>query len=644
MNTLFDEIKIGNMVLKNRIVMTPMGFPATDLDCGVSQREMDYYVERAKGGFGLIFLPCHVVTDKYETVACVNLLTKFTHSVRLATAIEKIHHYGAKVCIQLSMGMGRVSLIDPFTAPYSSSAIPSFWFKDLICKPLSKEQIKDIVKSFGYAAFLAKRAGADAVEIHAYGGYLIDQFITSIWNKRTDEYGGSLENRLRIVFELRDEIWKNCGKDFPISIKFTPVHGFEGGRTLEEGLEIAKIFDNSGFSLLHVDFGSYECQNKSVTTVYEKEGLQLHIAEALKKAGIKTPILGQGKLGRPEFAKEVIEKGIIDLLGLGHTSIAEPYWPNKVKDGKLDDVRPCIGCNECVLRASNARPLSCTVNPYAGFEKDYVLTPAKDKKSILIVGGGPGGIMAALTADQRGFDVELWEKNSELGGALLAAGAPEFKRDVARYVSYLKAQIAKSNVKVILNKEATSEEILARKPDVVILAGGAEPIVPNIPGINSDRVILANDLLRNKNIDGEKIVVVGGGLVGCEAALMLDNMGKKVTIVEMLDKLLATAVHAYQNHISITEMLNASNIQQMTKTSLKSIDAGSVTVEKDGREIAIECDRVVLAIGYKPNLKLKEALEGKIEKVFTIGDNVKAGKIIDATHQGFHIIRLLEEL
>lgn len=506
------------------------------------------------------------------------------------------------------------------------------------------DEIKWMVEQFGYSASLAKNAGVDVIEIHAYGGYLIDQFISSNWNKRTDEYGGSLENRLRIVFELRDAIWNTCGKDFPVAIKITPDHAFEGGRTLEEGIEIAKALDDAGFCFLHLDMGAYECWYNAVTTGYQEKGCQLYIAKALKEAGIKTPFLVQGKMDDPQLAEKTVAEGTAELIGLGHPSIAEPHWPKKVKAGLLDDIIPCTGCNECLYNACISKFKTCAINPMTGFEKDYALTPATKKENILIVGGGPGGMYAAITAAKRGFDVELWEKEYELGGALRAAGAPKFKADTRRYMEYLKKQVLKHNITVRYNKEATVEEILKHNPDVVIVAAGTKPIIPNIPGIEGENVVEATNLLANNIETGEKVVVLGGGLVGCETALMLEQEGKDVTIVEMLDDLLLTAVHAPNCDQILKDMVAASNIKVMTSTTLLSIDKDKVLVKVNDEEKEIPCDTLVVSVGYKSDKSLAEALETKIKKVFEIGDYEQPGKIINAVHKGFHTIRLLEDL
>lgn len=644
MPTLFDKMELEHLTIKNRLVMTPMGVSSSDADGAISDRQLDFYEARARGGFGLIYPSCNVVTTEFETAPLPNVLNSFIQGTKVGFLADRVHHYGAKLCIQLSCGIGRVSVIDPFTPPHAPSAIPSFWFPNLTCIPFTTEEIHRLVKNFGYSAFLAKSVGADAVEIHAYGGYVIDQFMSPLWNKRTDEYGGSFENRMRIVHELRDAVRENCGPDFPVFIKITPEHGFEGGRTLEEGIEIAKEIDKMGFDLIHLEKGCYEAWYYSVPTIYEEEGYQVYLAKALKDAGIKTPILAQGKLQRPAFAKQVIASGAVDMVGIGHQCFADPEWANKVYDGREDDITPCIGCNECINGNVHNKNFRCAVNPQAMDERLQQLYPAREKLDVLVVGGGPGGMMCALTAAERGFDVELWEKQDHLGGALYMAGVPDFKKEVKQYVEAMSRKIDKSDVKLKLNTEASVEAVLKRNPDAVIVAGGAKPIIPKIPGIESKDVVQATEVLRDRGLTGENVIVLGGGLVGCETALYLADLGKKVTLVELLDQLLLTVDHALNNHMSLMARIESSGIKVMCSTKALSVSDGKLAVETaDGTE-DLAFDKLVLAVGYKADTSFSEQLKGKIKKVITIGDNVKAAKVIDTVHAGYNTARLLEDI
>ena len=346
MANLFDRTKIGSMKLKNRIVMAPMGTTG-EADGAYSINAIRYFEERAKGGAGLIITGANVVSTKYEPRPCTEL-SNFHHVERLNMLIDRCHHYGAKVCVQVSPGLGRQQFTDPFTPPYSAGACPAFWFPNLKCKPFAKEDIKYLVEKVGYSASLVKMAGADAVELHAYGGYLLDQFQSRQWNDRTDEYGGSLENRMRFTRECLKAIRAQVGKNFPISVKFTPYHGVEGGRELDEGLEMAKILDQADIDLLHVDVGCYEAWYKAISTVYAPQGHQLPVVEAVKKI-VAHPVIGQGKLFDPEKARQAVEQNKLDYVALAHQLLADPYWPDKVRTGRKEDIVPCIGCNECLL-------------------------------------------------------------------------------------------------------------------------------------------------------------------------------------------------------------------------------------------------------------------------------------------------------
>jgi 2-enoate reductase len=624
--------------------MGPMGFAHTDCDGAYSDRQIEYYAERAKGGYGLIYPTATKVCSTFEPSPMPNILQNSHHAVMLGILCSKVHQYGGKVCSQLSIGLGRILPPNQNTKPKSASAIPAFWMPDVICEPYTKEEIVYLVDEFGKSARLARDAGADMMEMHAYGGYLIDQFISEAWNKRDDEYGGSLENRLRIVYELRDSVRKHCDKDFPIVIKLTPDHGFKGGRTLAQGIEMLKILDNEGFAAFHLDYGCYESWYNAVTTVYQSDGNQLFMAEAVKKAGIKTPLIVQGKLADPALAKKTIESGIADFILHGHPSLADPYWPVKAKKGHYEDIRPCVGCNECLYTLLTNRHFTCAVNPLCGMERDYALTPAKEKLDVLIVGGGPGGMMAAVTAAQRGFKVELWEKEANLGGALIAAAAPDFKFSVKRFVEYLKVQVYKHDIKVCLEKTADAQTILLRNPDAVILAAGSNPVIPHIEGMENMNVLEANAMLKAGFCPGEKIVVLGGGLVGCESALHLARQGKDVTIVELLDDILLTVDHCLNNDMAIRALVAESGIKLVTGARLMKAEKNGVIVKKGETNMTIPCDTLVAAVGYRSNRDLENELIGKIDKVFTIGDNVKPAKIIDAVSQAYHTIRLLEDL
>lgn len=635
---MLENGKIGGITLKNKIIMAPMG-TKSDSDGSFSLRDIRYFEERAKGGVGMIITGRVGTQDKYE-MRTNHLLYVYHHLTRLSLLIEKVHHYGTKLCVQLGPGIGRMVYQDPFTPPYSSSEIPAFWFPELMCKPYSKEQIRFLVKSMGWSASLAKRAGADAVEIHAYGGYLNDQFHCSLWNKRTDEYGGNLEGRLRFTLEIIASIRESCGKEFPVIVKFTPYHGIPGGTELPEGIQIAKIFESAGVDALHVDKGCFEVWNDVISTVYEPDAHQLAIAEAIKKE-VNIPVIAHGKLHKLEVVEKALEELKTDFVALGHQMMTDPYWVTKVKAGNVNDIRPCIGCNDCLFMSHQGRQQSCAVNPQCLREDDYPILPANESRSVLVIGGGPGGMQAAITADQRGFDVELWEKDYRLGGALLAAGAPKFKEDVSRFVTYMTNKICNSNVKIKLNKEAGVEDILRAKYDKVIIATGSKPITPKIQGIDGETVKDSISVLLGNEKVGKNVAVIGGGLVGCEVALHVKETAENVFIIEMLGDILVTAQHNRNNDISLRKKITNSGIKIIGKAKVSSIHSDFIEYILHDEVKRINCDTVINAAGWKANDDLVKALENKLEDLSVIGDAIAPRRIYDAVHEGFHAVRLM---
>lgn len=632
---LFSRTNIGQMRLKNRVIMCPMG-NKTDPDGGVSERNIDYFVERAKGGVSAVFTGSMFCTEKYETRGA-NLLDRYDHVDRLGLLADKLHHYDCKLVVQITPGLGRMGFTDPNTPPYAPSAIPTFYFKDLICKEYTAEQIKELVHAMGNTAKLAKTAGADAVEIHAYGGYLIDQFQTAAWNIRTDEYGGSFENRMRFTTEIIQEVRRVCGDRYPIIVKFTPYHGVEGYRELDEGLKMAQLFESLGVDALHVDVGCYEAWYKAIPTVYEEDGCQLFVTREVRKV-VDLPLITQGKLDNPILAESVIEEGTADIIGLGHQMLCDPYWVNKVKNGEEARVVPCIGCNECMFTSRQGLFRHCAVNPRCYHEKDYPILKTETPKNVLVVGGGPGGLSAALAAAEAGHHVTLAEREDRLGGTLIAAGAPEFKQDVMKYVDYIVREVNNSAIDVKLGQNLDLDSISGY--DAVIMATGSNPIIPPIPGVDRDQVITSTEALVGEPLTGD-VVIIGGGLVGCETALHTEKTAESVTIVEILDELLLTVEHNLNNDQSLRNKIAESAINIYMGTKAVEIQDNIVVVEKSGEKIELPYDHLVLATGYRPNNQMVDELEDTVPFFRCVGDATFPRKIVNAVHEGFHAGRLV---
>lgn len=646
MSKLFEEITLGGVTIKNRFAMAPMGV-IHDVDGGISPEQRAYLVERAKGGFGLIYPSAHTVMGQYELpMYSGNYLCDYSQALRLRDTVQEIHRFGAKFALQLTPGYGRVNYgPPPETVHMSASDNPVFYYPDTKCRVLTVEEIQEMVAGMGAAAWMAKEAGVDIIEMHAYGGYLFDQFMSELWNRREDQYGGSLENRMRFFMECYYAVREAVGPEFPISVKFTPEHGIPGGRTLDgEGLEITRMLDRMGFAFIHLDDGCYERYNKAIPCAYDPAACQVHVAERLRREGIRSPFLIQGKLNDPETAKRLVESGIADMIALGKQSIADPYFPAKVKAGHLEDINYCTACCECMNGGTlDGHGKGCAINPRAMHETEPDLTEPAVKRKLLVIGGGPGGMSTAKLAAELGHTVELWEKTGKLGGNINAAGGPDFKFDMKRYNENLQKQVYKAGVNVRLLKTATRQAVDAFAPDAVIIAAGAAPLVPPIPGVDGANVIDACAVLTKKATTGERVIVLGGGEVGCEVGLELDRQGKQVTIVELQDEIL-TAPMANNARIGLNWYLKESNITFKTGTRLTGIQDKTVTLANSEGEFDQPCDTVVLAVGFRSDPSLADSLKGGAYKVFTIGDYNKPRKVWYAVHEGYHILRQLDDL
>ena len=614
---LFNEGHIGTLSLKNRIVMAPMGIDYIDEDYGFSEKAMDYYVARAKGGTGLIITGATLVSAEFEKPQSSFLLDSENKIERIKKLADGIHYYNSKLCIQLSLGVGKIGYVSENNPPYSEN------------------EIHRLLNSFENAALLAKSAGVDAIEIHGYGGYLIDQFHSSLWNSRTDEYGGSFEGRMKIGIEIIKRIKKSCGEDYPIIYKFTPTHLIKGGREIEEGIKMAKYLQEAGVTALHVDIGCHACWHNAIPTIYQEPAIHEKYIKLIKEE-VDIPVIGHGKLGYPEVAERIIKDGISDFIALGHYSLADPEWANKVKENRVEEIVPCIGCNECMFSILSGEPVSCGVNPLCGREGEEIIE-ADVKKSVLVIGAGPGGLETAVTASKRGHKVTIWEKGERIGGNLIPASSPNFKNDLKRLIKYYENQLNKLNINIFFNKEGNEEEILKENPDVLVISTGSEPIIPRIDGIESKNVHLATDILVDDGKIGEEVIVAGGGFVGCETAIYLAEKGKKVTIVEMKDSILAEPM-ALNNMLALRTMLAKNKIEIISGNKLTKIKVDKAVLTNSNGEVReVKCDSLVLALGFKSLQNLKEKDNLKVKDIKIIGDASAPRRINHAIAEGFQV-------
>ena len=648
---LFEPMRIGKCEIKNKISMAPMGaFGLVYDDGSYNQRAVDYYLERAKGGVGLIITSITKVENEIDKSYMPAFPCVATNPLKFletsAEMNEEIHSYGTKIFLQLTMGFGRSGapgvLIDG--QPVSASAVPNYWNPKVTCRALTTAEVETIVKKFGEAAQIAKAAGYDGVEIHAvHEGYLLDQFTLSIFNRRTDKYGGDLRGRLTLPIEIVQTIKRVCGEDYPVGLRYSvkscikdwrqgglPGEKFEEkGRDLAEGLEAAKILEAAGYDELNTDVGTYDAWYWSHPPIYQAHGLYLPYTKELKKV-VHVPVIVAGKLDIPDLAEQALEDDSADMIGIGRGLLADPYWPKKAMNHDDEDIRPCIGCHKgCLGRAFEGKPLSCAVNPAAGRERLFAMTPALQSKNILVAGGGIAGMEVARVATLRGHKVTLYEKTSELGGHVIPGSKPPFKQDDKRLMDWFIHQMEKLHVTVKMNAEVTEETVKSQKPDAVVVATGSHDIAPKVPGIDKKLVVTATDVLNDISLAGQKIVVVGGGLVGCETALWLAQNGRDVTIVEMQDDIeLSASPVPHMNRIMLIDMLHQQKVKILTKHSLLAVrDDGVTIIDRKFRTSDIPCDTAIIAIGYAPDAGLYKQLYGKVPDLYIVGDANSADNI-----------------
>jgi len=636
-SNLFKPGYIGNMVTRNRFVLAPAGTHSCEPDGRYSQRTIDYYADRARGGAGLIILEGHKIEVDIEPRAgFIVSAHSDLYLPGMVEMVETIHAHGAKACIQLQTEMGR-ELFDIFTEdnpPVSASAIPSFWNPNILCRPLTVEEIHKIVKAFGDATRRSVKAGFDAIEVHAHTGYLLDQFMSSIWNKRTDEYGGDFEGRMRFTAEIMAEARSIVGPNYPIIFRFSADHKFPGGRDIEESKQIAKRLEELTVSALHIDAGTYESIYWGAPPNYLGDAPLVNHAAAIKDV-VSIPVIAVGSL-TPETAETALQDGQADFAAFTRPLLADPDMPNKLHDGQIEDIRPCIRCNEfCIGNVFGGKIVTCGLNPQAGSERLNVLSPAIEKENIVVIGGGCGGMEAARVSAIRGHQVTLYEKDNALGGLLSIIATPSFKKQLTKLVDWYELQLKKLGVVVKLNTEIGPNSPELKKADKVIVAIGGSSIHPSISGIDADNVIDVIDFHRGtKAIKGDKVVITGGGLSGCDAALELAMEGKDVTIVEMMDGI-AKDVNFF-NKMAINELLPSHGVKILTGHRVESFNSsGVMTVKKDGSKVLVEADTMITSFGMQSNKIEAEAILMNHYDARIIGDSSHPGRVGDAIRAGF---------
>ncbi|MBO4937413.1 MAG: FAD-dependent oxidoreductase [Oscillospiraceae bacterium] len=675
---LFTPWKIGSVEIKNRIVMCPMGgtslfgwFELTG--CKFDKEAAKLFLERANNNVGLIIPGIAPLRDTFWGKWLWQNPGMFED---LKVFMDEIHKTGAKLFVQLTAGMGRSWAITELVGPLHKNKItraiikpiidtshelaspspqPSRWAPDIECPEMTKEQIHEIIEAFAKTAKLCKDAGVDGVEVHAvHEGYLLDQFAIEFFNKRTDEYGGSFENRYRFAAEVVKAIKESCGDDFPVSLRYSvesKLKGFqkgivpgenakEVGRTMEESERAAKYLQDAGYDMLNADNGTYDSWYWAHPPMYMPQNCNLDDVARIKQC-VDIPVVCAGRM-EPEVGAKAIAEGRIDAMGVARQFLVDPEWITKLIEDRLEDIKPCICCHSGCFNFSsskghyNTQDLTdtmglarCALNAETMQSRKHYIKPAKKVKKIAVIGGGIGGMESALVCAKRGHKVTLYEKTGELGGVFIAAAAPSFKEKDRELIAWYKRELTKYPVEVKLNTEVS--DIASLDADEIIVATGSTPNRIPVPGI--DKGIQAIDFLRGRAEVGENVTIIGGGLTGCEIAYELYLQGKKPTIVEMMDDLITTPGICLANTSFLRDFFEANQVPVHLETKLREIrDDGVIVADRNGMSFKIDADSVILSTGYRPN-----PLTSKAKNIHIVGDAYKVGNLRTVIWQAWDV-------
>lgn len=653
--------KIGSVEARNRTVMSPMGImlKPTFVDGELNPRLIEFFEARARGGVGLIIVSGAYTEEKARAFTEHGVGIWDDHFIPvLNKLVEALHRHGAKVGLHLIHGGSYAHSTITGTQPISASASFTNWLTRETPREATREEIKEIVKNFGKAVKRAKEAGFDLVEYNAYSGYLIREFLSPRTNKRTDEYGGELKNRVRFFREIIYASREEAGSDYTLIAKISGDEYLPGGNGLKEAIEIAKVLEGWGIDGLHVSPAGHET-SIPLTPGFTPKGAFLYLAQAVKEQ-VKVPVI-TAHIGDVFLAEKALADGKADFIAFGRGFLADPELPVKAVEGRFEDIIPCIRCVQgCYDRVFIEEEVTCFMNPATGREKEFEIKPAERKKKVMIIGGGPGGMEAALIAAQRGHQVTLYEKSGCLGGQLNTCTVPPSKEDFANAILYFSTQLAKHGIDVKLNTEVTPELVEREKPDAAIVATGARPIIPDITGADRRSVYTAFDVLEGEADIGRRVVVVGGGSIGCETALYLAKLGamdpetavflmtwkaldpeialhltmkgREVTILEMLPTFARDIGMARRGFLRRVLAMHGVNV--VTEARVTAItDKGVQFIDKEGKTQIIPADTVVLAVGTHSSNDIYQKLQDRVPELYIIGDAKQPRKAMDAIHE-----------
>ncbi len=635
MKEMFTPVKVGNCEIPNRFVATAMVSNLCTEEGYATDAYIKYHEAKAKGGYGLIITEDYAINRNAGGYKYVGALYREDQIEGHKKLTDTVHKYGTKIFCQIyHAGRQSNSHVNGGVQPVCCSPMQCPWNREM-ARELTIDEIHELVDQFAVTAANVKAAGFDGVELHAGNGYLISAFMSHYENKRTDEYGGCFTNRMRFLREIIEAVRAAIGPDFPLSVRFSAEEHTLSGRFFNEARMVAKCLEEWGVDMINCSNGVYGSFNPSqLSSAYQPHGWTIDNAARLKKV-VNIPVLGCNGIDDPIMAESFVEQGFCDLVGMARGSLADPDMPNKAKAEAFEQIRPCVRCLQgCVGSSQQAIPICCTVNPETGRETIYTFEDQPDPKKVLVIGGGPAGLEAAVAAARRGHDVTLWEKSAELGGQFLAAVYPPGKGDYVTFLCYLIQEAERLGVHVVKNQEATEENVRAFDADKVILAVGGTPNKPNIPGIDNPNVFVAEDILRGKAQVVGRLLVAGGGEVGLETAMYLADAERgSITVAEMDRTLAANGMPG--KVAEMKKFLMMRGAQFMLNTKVVEFKENGVVLEVDGQQQFFPCSAVVVSMGYHPNNELTAALRDLGDKLVVVGDAVACTNALDAAKSGF---------